>query len=202
MIMIKYFITDFYSYKEEYDALITLHINIFMSGIHSQKHFLPWHRWYLLQLENLLRKVNCKVTLPYWDWSIASGEPWGDGPEDLWYAGSTGFGGNGNATNGYCVSSGPFASGAWELVPNANPRCQRRRFYGYPPDSVAVAELLDIAPANFTDFEGSLRVNFHDTIHCLIGGTMCSLDSSSAPEFFLHHAFVDKVIERIGIVRR
>lgn len=164
-----------------------------MNGIHNMKHFLTWHRWYLLQYENLLRKVNCKVTLPYWDWSIASGDPWGTGPEDLWYSGSTGLGGDGDSANGGCVSNGPFATGAWQLVPAANPSCQRRRFIGYPPDSVAIAEMLDINPANFTDWEVCLRVNFHDTIHCLIGGTMCSLDSSCAPEFFLHHAFIDKV---------
>ncbi|XP_031561126.1 uncharacterized protein LOC116297105 [Actinia tenebrosa] len=180
-------------YKKEYDDLITLHIRHFMSGIHNMKHFLTWHRWYLLQYENLLRKVDCTVTVSYWDWSITSGEPWGSETDDLWYAGSTGFGGDGDPTNNYCVSDGPFAEGSWQLVPAANPGCQRRSFYGNPPDSVAVAELLDITAGNFTDFEVSLRINFHDTVHCLIGGTMCSLDSSCAPEFILHHAFIDKI---------
>ena len=35
----------------------------------NQAFFLPWHRWFILAFENLLRKVDCKVTVPYWDWS-------------------------------------------------------------------------------------------------------------------------------------
>jgi len=66
-------------------------------------------------------------------------------------------------------------------------------FNGNPPDTVAVQEVLRIAPANFTDFELMLRVNLHDLVHCLIDGTMCSFDSAAAPEFFLHHGFIDKI---------
>lgn len=189
-----------FRFKPLYDKLITMHIKYFASEIHQKIHFLTWHRWYLLQFENLLRSFNCRVTLPYWDWSICSGDPWGTDPDDIWYAGSTGFGGNG-ASSDQCVDTGPFAKGAWQLVPEANPHCQRREFNGYPPDTVAVAELLDIEPDNFTEFEVSLRVNFHDTVHCLIGGTMCSYDSSSAPEFFLHHAFIDKVLYTILLIK-
>lgn len=53
--------------------------------------------------------------------------------------------------------------------------------------------VLQINPVNFTDFELLLRLNLHDVVHCLIGGTMCSVDAALAPEFFLHHGFVDKI---------
>ena len=66
-------------------------------------------------------------------------------------------------------------------------------FFGTPPDAVAVQRVLDIPLGNFSDFELMLRVNLHDLVHCLIDGTMCSLDSAAAPEFFLHHGFVDKI---------
>lgn len=73
------------------------------------------------------------------------------------------------------------------------PRCLRREFDGNPPDTVAVNKVLKRNPANFTDFELLLRGNLHNVVHCVIGGTMCSVDSASAPEFFLHHGFVDKI---------
>ena len=47
--------------------------------------------------------------------------------------------------------------------------------------------------SDFETFEFLLRFEFHDLVHCIIDGTMCSIDSASAPEFFLHHAFVDKI---------
>ena len=47
--------------------------------------------------------------------------------------------------------------------------------------------------SNFERFEKALREEFHDLVHCVINGTMCSFDSASAPEFFLHHGFVDKI---------
>ena len=48
-------------YKPEYDRLIKLHMDLFKTSIHQKAEFLPWHRWYILQLENLLRKVDCRV---------------------------------------------------------------------------------------------------------------------------------------------
>ena len=47
--------------------------------------------------------------------------------------------------------------------------------------------------SSFEDFEQFLHREFHDSVHCVIGGQMCTDDSASAPEFFLHHAFVDKL---------
>ena len=47
--------------------------------------------------------------------------------------------------------------------------------------------------SHFERFEFLLRFEFHDLVHCVIDGTMCTLDSASAPEFFLHHGFVDKI---------
>jgi hypothetical protein len=53
-----------------YDSLIAKHHTL--SGIHSQTQFLPWHRWYILQYENLLRRTTggkC-LTVPYWPVTI------------------------------------------------------------------------------------------------------------------------------------
>lgn len=42
--------------------------------------------------------------MPYWNWSL-DGDDWFGSP--IWSNSS--FGGNGNATNGYCISTGPYA---------------------------------------------------------------------------------------------
>ena len=32
------------------------------------RNFLAWHRWFLLQLERQLQRVDATVSIPYWDW--------------------------------------------------------------------------------------------------------------------------------------
>ena len=94
------------------------------------------------------------------------------------------------------MQSGPFRENEFSLVPieeGDSPGCLERDFDGTTPDMVAVAEVLKYEPDNFTDFELALRVDLHGTVHCVIGGTMCSHESAAAPEFFLHHSFVDKI---------
>lgn len=49
----------------------------FYNGIHEETQFLPWHRWYLLKMENLLRQMpghQC-ITIPYWA-SEYEVDPW------------------------------------------------------------------------------------------------------------------------------
>lgn len=63
------------SERQDYQNLVKTHTKQFGS-IHNKKQFLAWHRWYLLKMENILREVDPIVTVPYWDWSLWSGEPW------------------------------------------------------------------------------------------------------------------------------
>ncbi len=60
-------------------------------------------------------------------------------------------------------------------------------------DAVALEELLRTPASQFENFEQDLRTIFHNNVHCLIGGTMCSVDAAAAPEFFLHHGMIDKI---------
>lgn len=107
--------------------------------------------------------------------------------------GLSGFGGNGVTAFNRCVRNGPFREQIWNLVPSASPQCLRREFFGNPPGEVDLALLMGLPYTSFTSFEALLSGRFHDNIHCLIGGTMCSFDAAAAPEFFLVHGMVDKV---------
>ena len=180
------------AYKPQYDTLLTLHKTIFFNnGIHVLQFFLPWHRWFILQYENLLRQIDCRVTVPYWDWSLVGANPFSS---SIWNTGAGGFGGNG-VPGGSCVNTGPFRAAVWSLPASAGGGCLTRNFAGTAPDAIAVQNLISSNPnpTDLINFEDILRVQFHDEVHCIIDGTMCTTDSATAPEFFLHHAFVDKI---------
>ena len=59
------------AYIERYERLLTLHRVLFDTNIHQLDTFLPWHRWFILQYENLLREIDCRITVPFWDWSLS-----------------------------------------------------------------------------------------------------------------------------------
>lgn len=89
---------------------------------------LSYHNRYLLRYENLLRQVDCRVTLAYWDWSLFSMSPWNNTSDRIWYPGPSGLGGNGSdGSRGGCVTDGPFSRNVWRKT---NGRCLRRRFSG------------------------------------------------------------------------
>ena len=179
------------AYKAQYDNLLTLHKDNFGNGIHNNDIFLPWHRWFILQYENLLQQIDCRITVPYWDWSLVGGDPFSS---SVWNTSNYGFGGNG-VPGGSCVQTGPFRQAVWSLPASAGGGCLERDFSGTAPDAIAVQDLIssNSNPSDFPNFENLLQDQFHNVVHCVIDGTMCFEDSASAPEFFLHHGFVDKI---------
>ena len=183
------------TYKTEYEDLLTRHKNLFRTGIHIPDVFLPWHRWYILQYENLLRRVDCKVTVPYWDWSVVATDPWSS---SMWKPGKDSFGGNGDPNADDCVKDGPFKDSVWSYPFIYKRVCLRRIFNKTQeslimPDTEAVDALMTYNTSEMTEFEDTLRDALHNTVHCQIGGTMCETVAAYAPEFFLHHGFIDKL---------
>ena len=174
-------------WKPCYDSLVNLHTNFFGSGIHGTTFFLPWHRWYLLQLENLLRRINCRITVPYWDWSLES-QGWQN--SIIWNA-VCGFGGNGDqSTNGRLVTTGPFR---WQIWTQPNGARLSRSFNNVLPDCAAVALAQRMTVNQFQTWHNQIELNFHNSVHCNIGGTMCTTAASNDPIFFLHHGFIDRL---------
>ena len=148
------------AYKTIYTQLIQKHRLLFQTGIHKRDEFLPWHRWYMLEYENLLRMIDCRITVPYWDWSIWAHNPWGD---HVWHPSSRGMGGNGDHRSDHCVQNGPFRQAVWQLT---NKQCLQREFNGKPPDAAAVQ--ICLSKTVFDDFECYIHRNLHDRVHCLI----------------------------------
>lgn len=165
----------------QYLALIARHATSFAS-IHSSQFFLPWHRWFQMEMENLLQNVNCEVTIPWWDTSKHAGSPWVSSP---WGVSVDLIG-----TSGSCVTDGGFASPGW---PDNAHGCLSRSLSGTLPSSIQQANVLALSPRNYVAFTDALETQIHNVVHVRIGGTMMQGWSPEAPEFFLHHGNIDKL---------
>jgi len=142
-------------------------------AVHAQNHqmhgtlrFLPWHRVYLLQLENALRTIHPDVTLPYWDWTKR--------PEQAippWLAGVTP---TVNTPNGpIAVNRGPGS--AADLAT-------------YASNVPSVLQVND-----FPNFTAQLE-GVHNGVHVWVGGSMSSIPTAPAdPIFWMHHANIDRL---------
>ena len=163
-----------------------------LSGIHEKKQFFPWHRWFIYWFENLLREADCRVTLPFWDWSYWSENPWKIGLH-IWRDDELGLGGNGVKEKDYCVQSGPFNASVWahpapekitsvlQSVDNLNgicytreyggkhKPCLRRSFSHLPANLAVVLDTISIPCSHFEKFDKSVREDFHNDIHNEIG---------------------------------
>ena len=126
------------------------------------------------------------------------------------------LGSNGNRFKGYCVQKGIFRESEWTTPYWEDPMdiilssadqlnggiedqrghlafCLRRAFKGHTPSYNSVLRTLLLPARKFKDFDIQMRHNFHDRMHNVIGGTMCTHYAADTPEFFLHHSFLDKI---------
>jgi len=165
----------------QYQNLIARHSSNF-TPIHISQWFLPWHRWFAMEMENLLQNVNCKVTLPWWDTAKNAGAPFGVAP---WGASADLLG-----TSGACVANGGFASPGW--TSNAH-GCLSRTLSGTLATSMQEGVVLAMSNANYVAFTDALETQIHNLVHVRVGGTMLQTWSPEAPEFFLHHGHIDKL---------
>ena len=166
------------------------HVNF--SALHNNGDFLPWHRGFILEVENLLREQDCRVTVPYWNWAkdtdVARWIHWGDSAREF----------SGNGTSGTdCVESGPYGEESGFLLTNGV--CLKRSFsIGVAaPESWIKTNLFDKYPnaSQYQSFRNTLEhgPGLHDSVHCIVGGTMCSARSANDPVFLFHHGQVDRL---------
>lgn len=159
---------------------------------HGNWYFLPWHRAYLMALEQVGRQLlgNANFALPYWDWTKN-----GAMPPQFFDRNSALF----NPTR-------ELKAGESLCDRLSGPDC--KAYYG--PDMVR--EVINARPfqnfgstmpqgQNSTDTRwqrerGSkdrLEYGPHDNTHGLIGGEMGSVPTSARdPVFYLHHANIDR----------
>lgn len=151
-------------------ARATLHDSNFFNGIHWAPQFLPWHRYFLLLLEQDLQAIDSRIVLPYWDWTRADSgnldaEPW-----------KSFFGGRNN-------TGGRFDHWTYTRAPNDGGN-------SLPQLADIVAELEN--KANFTEYR-VMECGSHVPGHTWTGGTMAGGESPLDPLFYLHHGNLDRL---------
>ena len=183
-------------FKKDYEKTVALHLNE-SDEARVPEVFLPWHRWYLSEFENLLRRIDCRVTIPFWDWSKNIHHWWrGTEKEDLWNPEDHGLGGDGSKLDNHCVENGPFSKDKWSLLDVSGGGCLTRNFLkrSLVHDTENVNKTLSLPLEKFNEFEETLRSDYHIEPHFVFGGTMNNpLISANSPELLLHHAFLDKL---------
>uniref|UniRef100_A0A914L6R1 Tyrosinase copper-binding domain-containing protein n=1 Tax=Meloidogyne incognita TaxID=6306 RepID=A0A914L6R1_MELIC len=184
----------------DYDMLSKIHSEFAETGgAHSGPAFLPWHREFIKRFEFSLKKVDPRISLPYWDSTLDGVLPT---PKDSIMFSNEFMGTTDNAGN---LIRGDFAG--WRTLTATNilrhvgaeGNCFRERdiqwlmkqnkidlVLGYPSPRQGCT-----APSSFDTLEYT-----HNAIHTFVGGDMDEMkDSANDPIFFLHHCFVDMIWE-------
>jgi tyrosinase len=183
------------------------------NAAHSAPVFLPWHRMYMIRLEQELQRVlgNIDFGLPYWDWAMdgeiqPSMNQW---QTNLW--GSAALG----EARGQ-VRSGPIADIKVRLFQNGgtlwsiNERAlERQAGQGVAtlPIQADVTQSLseseyDTSPWGTSAsglrnrLEGWINgPQLHNRVHVWVGGDMSPGTSPNDPVFFLNHCNADRIWE-------
>ena len=190
--------------------LIQAHLTAF-SPAHGHAWFLPWHRAYIAQLNQVLQdhSDNC-VNVPYWDWTLDEGERPVDGnipAFDPVIMGTTRDLGTSPADSR--LKDGMFACDAGDpssyWVPHvpgggsldfATTNCLQRRYNENNVVTFDTALEVDdeINDNNdFTSFYVDVEGGSHIPPHTYVQGHMTTGASSFDPLFFMHHNMIDKV---------
>ena len=150
--------------------------------------FLPWHRYFLLEYEDLLRLVNSSITIPYWDWSLLPTDPYSSPVFDP----VTGFGNSSNNIT-MCVTSGPFRDELFQVTPSAGGDCLRRKYKDsiYPSRNRLNNDLPRFTAADFSAFHQYLQLFVHLNVRCFVGGDLCTYDAANDPLYLLHLSRID-----------
>ncbi|CAG2108021.1 unnamed protein product [Medioppia subpectinata] len=156
-------------------------------SIHKFSEAVPWHRWHINQFEREMRKINPKITLPYWEYITDFAAP---EKSSIWKT----FGRAGGRHNGYCVPDGAFA---YQRVQYPNPHCLQRQWntnktmpVWEPPEWVTS---LTQTSKTWGDFAQLLGYSAHFKIHLHVGGyegEMSDIWATNDPVFYIFHAHV------------
>ncbi|MBN4081330.1 tyrosinase family protein [Caldithrix abyssi] len=215
-----------------WDEFVLIHLSIqdlthpysgvAVDGAHGFFHFLPWHRKFLLELENALNTAlpGNDIGIPYWDWPDVAGL-WSDILVDGAF-GPNGTGASDVVQTGYFAPTAPGALPPWwpaglagwdilfngalnsSLVRNINPAASlpsqaQVQDLLLDPDFFAFTDINN--PATYTGLwwklEGGPHNAGHNWFNSAGGFNVAHMGhmflSVNDPMFFLHHSNVDRL---------
>lgn len=145
-----------------FGPMVDIHANA-IHQMHSTQRFLPWHRIYLLRMEELLMMIDPTVCIPYWKSSEEQAFP-------AWLLGFTPTVNLAGGTHTVTRNIGTFA-----LLPNA----------------AAVAAAM--ANGNFNAFTAALQGAHNSGHVWVGGSMGSIATAPADPVFWMHHAEIDRI---------
>ncbi len=147
-----------------YGKLVDVHAEMHMQ--HTSDRLLPWHRIFLLQLEQAIRALHPDVSIPYWDWTKASEQS-----VPAWLAGVLPT--IVTPTRTLTVVRAPGSISSLATIASNVPSI--------------------MASTTFGSFASPMN-GVHGSIHIWVGGSMSDPDTAAAdPIFWMHHANLDRL---------
>ena len=183
-------------YKPRYDELINLYLTSFQntfsqSTTPDESQFFMFVRYFLLEFEDLIKDVDCRLSIPYYDWTPFPVAPYTAAVWDN----DDGFGDTARIED-QCVITGPFRVGEYELTPSAGGGCLKREYQNrrFPSRDIIDRDLLPLPANEFSTFHRFLQLFIGLNVQCFIGGTICSNNAANDPVFILHLARLDSLL--------
>jgi tyrosinase len=142
-----------------YGQLVSHHANMMHNmhgsmGFVGRQRFLPWHRVYLLRLEEAMQAIDPLCFIPYWRWTSQRWVP----PWLANFRPTVNVPGQGN-------------------IPVT-------RNVGAPPPLPTASDVSDVlSETTFTDFATQVEF-IHNDVHGWVGGTMALITTSPAVRYF------------------
>ena len=147
-----------------YGKLVDIHAEMHMQ--HTSDRLLPWHRIFLLQLEQAIRVLHPDVSIPYWDWTKSSEQSIPSWLASILPTVVT-------PTRTLTVVRAPGASSALATIASNVPTV--------------------MAATTFGSFAPPMN-GIHGAVHIWVGGTMSDPSTAAAdPIFWMHHANLDRL---------
>ena len=184
-------------YTPLYQTLLTKYQDSFhtvaQTTIPEISQFIPWHRYFLLEYEDLLRLVHTDITIPYWDWTTFTSTPY-SAPV---FNPTSGFGDSADPVTG-CVASGPFREGEFEVTYlNRSSGCLTRDYNDYTFFKREYLQgTLSLGTDLFNEFHNFVQLFLSLNIRCFVGGQMCTTNAASDPLLLLHLARIDLFVQK------
>ncbi len=163
--------------------------------VHGGPEFLPWHRELVNRFEALLRMVDSRLSLHYWDWTRDASPLF----SPAFMGGGSGDAGDPWLAAGFYVpGADPYRGDSAFDPANKNPADPPRTLTrAYSGGTIPAA--TDTAIVEAADYQAmrALLEGAHNTSHGLIGGTLSDGHTSFRdPIVFLLHANVDRLFTR------
>ncbi len=147
-----------------YGQLVDAHAGMYMQ--HTNDRLLPWHRIFLLQLEQALRAIHPDVSIPYWDWTQASEQ-----------------------------SIPSWLTSVLPTVVTPTRTLHVTRSPGTTSDLAMIASNVPtiMGYSNWSPFSSSIN-GVHGSVHVWVGGLMSDPSTAAAdPIFWMHHCNLDRL---------